>query len=227
MKKLLLMAVLLSSCGTEEFSELDPSLIGGQRVYRSWYGRIDGCGSTLIAKRWAVSAAHCFGKNKPRTVKFGLYDRNNKKNGGRAIDEIRVKRIIKHPRWATDKYDLALIELARPSKFQPKPFGNVTPRDGDRVHVFGFGQTSFPGSAPRFLQGAVLTFNARATMNARPQILRAGDAGKAVCFGDSGGPLIHKGRLIGTVTFTVGKCNIGGLGGFTRLDMPWMRRYVR
>lgn len=228
MRKLILLSLLLASCGTEDTSDLQ--IIGGQRAYRQWYGWVSsGCGASLVGseRKWALSAAHCFQKNKPRTVAFGLHDRAKNNNGGKSVDLVKVKRIILHPRWSSDEYDLALIELQRPSKHRPVAFAALTPRDGERVNVFGFGQTSFPGNTPRFLQGAALRFNARATARARPQILRAGVPGKAVCFGDSGGPLMFSGRLIGTVTFTVGKCNIGGLGGFTRLDMPWIRRYVR
>ena len=48
----------------------------------------------------------------------------------------------------------------------------------------------------------------------------------SVCHGDSGGPLIHQGRLLATITFTEGKCSVKGLMGFTRLDYEWVRKYV-
>lgn len=215
MKKLILTSLLLASCGTEQSSDLD--IVGGQKVYKPWYGRIGGCGSTLIAKRWAISAAHCFNKNKPREVKFGLYQRKEG-NGGKPMDVVPVKRIIKHPSW-----DLALIELKRASKMNPKAFADLKPKRGDRLRAFGFGQTSHPGSAPEFLQGAVFNFK---DYGSRPQIMRLSAPGKATCFGDSGGPLIYNGKLVATATYTSGKCNPGGLMGFTRVDVGWVRRYL-
>lgn len=215
----LILALLLTGCGTEQSSDLD--IVGGQKTYKAWYGRIGGCGSTLIKPRWAISAAHCFGQNTPREVRFGLYRRKDG-NGGKPMDVVPVKRIIKHPSW-----DLALIELKRASKMKPKAFGNVNLKDGAKLNTFGFGQTSGGGSAPEYLLGTVLRFNAKATDNARPQIIRAGAPGKAVCFGDSGGPLIYNGKLIATTTFTVGKCQPGGLMGFTRIDVPWVKRFTK
>jgi hypothetical protein len=213
--KRLILALALVGCGTEQTSDLD--IVGGQKVYKPWYGRVGGCGSTLIAKRWAISAAHCFNKNTPREVKFGLYRRKDG-NGGKPMDVVPVKRIIKHPSW-----DLALIELKRASKMNPKAFADLKPRRGDKLRAFGFGQTSHPGSAPEFLQGAVFNFK---DYGSRPQIMRLSAPGKATCFGDSGGPLIYNGKLVATATYTSGKCNPGGLMGFTRIDMGWVRGYL-
>jgi secreted trypsin-like serine protease len=218
MKRLILAAMLITGCGTETTSDLD--IVGGQRVYRSWYGRVGGCGSTLIHKRWAISAAHCFGKT-PKEVRFGLYKRSDPNNGGKPMDVVPVKRVIKHPSW-----DLALIELKRDSKMKPKSFANITPQDDSKLQVFGFGNASYGSGAPEYLQGTVLRFNAKASNNARPQILRAGAPNKATCHGDSGGPLMYQGRLIATATFTVGKCQPGGLMGFTRVDVDWVRKYL-
>jgi trypsin len=140
---------------------------------------------------------------------------------------LKVKRIVKHPQWTgSSGYDLALIELQDRVKFNPKKFANLTPPDGARLNAFGFGQTSHPGNAPEFLQGAVFNFSAKATKNSRPQIIRASAHGKAVCFGDSGGPLLFNGTLIATTTFTTGNCKAGGQMGFTRVDMPWIKRVV-
>jgi hypothetical protein len=135
------------------------------------------------------------------------------------MDVVPVKRIIKHPSW-----DLALIELKRASKMKPKAFADLKPKRGDKLRAFGFGQTSHPGSAPEFLQGAVFNFK---DYGARPQIMRLSAPGKAVCFGDSGGPLIYKGKLVATATYTSGKCNPGGLMGFTRVDMGWVNRTIK
>jgi len=219
MKKLILASALLASCGTEQASDLD--IVGGSKVYRSWYGRVGGCGSTLIAKRWAVSAKHCFTRSNPKKAVFGLYKRNDPNNGGKPKHEVDVKRIILHP-----KIDLALIELKTNVKFTPRKLSNARLSNGEKLHAFGFGQTSHPGRAPEFLQGAVFRFNAKATANARPEIIRAGAPGKAICFGDSGGPLMYQGRLIATSTFTVSKCQPGGMMGFTRLDVNWIRKNI-
>jgi hypothetical protein len=58
MKKLIIASLLLASCGTEQTSDLD--IVGGQKVYKPWYGRVGGCGSTLLKvdnsgkSKWAI-----------------------------------------------------------------------------------------------------------------------------------------------------------------------------
>lgn len=227
----LLMGGLLS-CGTEQFSE--PDIIGGQKVYRSFYARVGGCGGTLIAPRWIVSAAHCFNGSNPREAAIGLYDRNDSNNGGKPIDRVKIRNLIKHPKWIFDNeknrwkgYDLALIELERSSKIKPIPFANITPPDKARLGTFGFGQTSHPGEASRFLMGTVLEFDEKRTNESRSEIIRARKPGKAVCYGDSGGPLIYNGKLIATTTFTIDKCHPGTAMGFTRLDHDWIRKNIQ
>jgi hypothetical protein len=232
MKKLLIASFLLLGCGSGEHSET--KIVGGFKTYQQFYGKVGGCGSTLIKKRWAISAAHCFGKSTPSHVTFGLFKRGDPKNGGKPMDRVPVKRVIKHPSW-----DLALIELKRPSKFKPLAMHEGRdPPDGYRLQTYGFGNTAWQSGAPDVLQGTVLVFNETATKNARKQIIRAGEKGKAVCHGDSGGPLVYNDiesdnqntkvtpKLIATTTFTVGKCKPGALMGFTRLDIPWIKKYI-
>ena len=231
MRSLLVFLMLLSvSCGREEQSHLE--IVNGFKTYQKFYGKVGGCGSTLVHKRFAISASHCFKNGHPNHVTFGLFKRGDPKNGGKPFDKVPVKRIVKHPSW-----DLALIELSRPSKFQPIPVhDDRDPPDGYRLQTYGFGNTYWQSGAPQFLQGTVLVFNKKATDNARKQIIRAGEKGKAVCHGDSGGPLVYSGldengaaepRLLAVTTFTVDKCQTGALMGFTRLDHNWMKQVMR
>ena len=218
MKKLLLTSLLLAGCGTEQSSDLD--IVGGQKApYKSWFGFTGRCGATLFHKRFAVSAQHC---GTPKKVTFGFYRRGSG-NGGKPKDSVQVKRVIHHPSW-----DLSLIELERPTKLKPiRLHGDTYLEDGARLASFGLGNTTGGGSGPEFLQGAVFFFNKKATQNARESIIRASAPGKATCHGDSGGPLIFRGELVATNTFTVGKCQPGGLMGFTRLDIDWIRGFVK
>jgi secreted trypsin-like serine protease len=181
-------------------------------------------------------------------VTFGLFKRNDPNNGGKPkADRVKVKRVIKHPKWKYNEeknrwmgYDLAIIELERRVKFKPiKMHDDRDPPDGYRIQTYGFGNTAWKSGAPTFLQGTTLVFNERATKKARPEIIRAGEKGKATCHGDSGGPLVYNvlwsdshntnvtPKLIATNTFTVVKCHAGALMGFTRLDMNWIKKVIR
>lgn len=218
MRKLVFLFLLVVSCGAEEYYDTD--IVGGFKTYQQWYGRVGGCGSSLIAPRWLVSAAHC---GNPKEVTLGLYDRKSQNNGGKPFEKIAVKRVVKHPSW-----DLQLIELKRASKFKPiEMHEGRDPPDGYRIQTYGFGNTYWQSGAPRFLQGVVLVFNEEATSKARKHVIRAGEIGKAVCHGDSGSGLVYINKLLGVTYFTVGKCNEGSLMGFTRLDVNWIRENIR
>ena len=222
---LVLMAV---SCGQSETSDID--IVGSnQSVYRSWYGRMElngrfRCGSTLIHKRWAMTARHCLpGSSKNLKVRFGAY-KNGGNNGGRPFDLVRVQQMVSHP-----QYDLALLRLARPVKFKPIKISNgrnIEP--GKRLQAFGFGATSFNGGSPGKLLG--VTLRAVRGRGASHMIYTDGSQGKGVCFGDSGGPLLDPGRreVVGAASWTGSQCaSRGGHDGFVRPDMDWIKHYIQ
>lgn len=215
MKKLLLASVLLASCGTEQASDLD--IVNGQRApYKRYFAKVGGCGSSLIAPRWLVSAKHC---GTPGKATIGLW-KKGVGNGGKPKEEIKITEVIKHP-----SRDLQLLKLERRSKFRPVPLYREGLITGDRLNVFGFGNTEYKGSSPEYLQGAVFSYTGE---GAREGIIRANNRPyQAVCHGDSGSPVIFQGQLVATVTFTEGKCSVKGSMGFTRLDMNWIRRHVK
>ena len=218
--RLLILLLFLQACGTEEeeFTNLD--IINGYTTYRSWFVKLNGCGGTIISPDTILTAKHC-GNQVNFKAKIGLYRKGDPSNGGkRRVEEIRVKKSINHPSW-----DLQILKLERRSTFKPIKLFTGKLEKGQRLAAFGFGNTiGGVSSAPEFLQGAVFYYDGE---GARPGIIRASNRPNvAVCHGDSGGPLVFNGRLVGTVTFTEGKCSIYGSMGFTRLDYSWIEKNI-
>jgi secreted trypsin-like serine protease len=229
LKRLLFVALIASACGTEQKSETD--IVGGQPVYRPWFGAIvkNGdfrCGSTLIGKRTAITAAHCVGANAPEgwSVRFGAFSKDTG-NGGKAQHEVAVTRITKHP----GGWDAALLHLAAPVKFQPIKIGLVgNLPDKTPLQVFGFGMLGEGMPTSRTLLGVVVNYQKACgslSVNNTKEFC-AGHGTKDSCYGDSGGPLINgKTRtLLGIVSWGV-KCGTaykGWPGVYARLDIPWI-----
>jgi len=214
-KKLLIASALLASCGTEQTSDLD--IVGGQRApYKRYFARVGGCGSALIHPKFLVSASHC---GNPSKATIGFW-KKGPGNGGKPKEEINIVEVIKHP-----SRDLQLLKLERRSKFRPVPLYRDGLITGDRLAVFGFGNTEYKGSSPEYLQGAVFSYTGD---GAREGIIRANNRPyQAVCHGDSGSPVIFRGELVATVTFTEGRCSVKGSMGFTRLDLEWIRQHIK
>jgi len=83
---------------------------------------IGGCGATLIASRWAITAAHCHYErdynndkciyNRPTlSLTFGVHDLNDLNDKRK---EVKVAKIINHPQYNcfNERNDIALLKLA-------------------------------------------------------------------------------------------------------------------
>lgn len=231
MKKLLLVSALLSCCGSGKVSDLD--IVGGRKVYRQFYGRLEvgggfRCGSTLIKKQWAITAAHCFNYKPidPKRVKvrLGAFDLNKPNNAGKPFQLMQVKEMFIHPQW-----DLALLKFDRNAKFRPIPYGHAAMGDGQPLQTYGFGNKAWGVPGGNILRGVTLRF---IKQDRAPHMIHAtGGIGKGVCHGDSGGPLVFRkdGRpmLVGVTSWTGSKCaSKKGPSGFAKVDVYWINKTI-
>ncbi|MEI9412338.1 serine protease [Mesorhizobium salmacidum] len=179
------------------------------------------CGGTIIAERYVLTAAHCFGAGAPPSL-YAV--QSGTVSLGRYMDKTKVKRILIHPDFDPDTLvaDVALLEMQEPFVWSDavKP---VTLEDDDTFRksghedvnsvaiytVTGFGQTSdngLPASRLRYADNlpSLTTDKCRALKDWNEPVLGdalkagmicAGDTnntdGSDACHGDSGGGLIY------------------------------------
>jgi trypsin len=253
-RSVIVIAVLLvgSASAQEEIRPLNRRIVGGAKTdikQHPWQvalnvgmnGQEYLCGGSIIAQRWVVTAAHCFGKAiAPGHVraKAGVTDYITT---GVWLD---VERVIVHEAYdaKTQQNDIALIKL------KSSPAGRVIALAASSLdvpvnqplEVTGWGATTEGGSASHSLLKAIVPradTEACNTANAYAGRIKEGmmcagfrDGGVDSCQGDSGGPLVWRTPdgpvLVGIVSWGDGCARKLRYGVYTRVSAyrDWIDR---
>jgi hypothetical protein len=191
--KLLTMAVgatLVAGLGTAAHAQASqssgpsPTIIGGTTVPAGgapWGAQISAggfCSGAVIDQMWVLTAAHC---GSGGSVLVG----SQQLGQGRRIQVVQD----------FTNGDVAVKKLASPANVQVLPLASTAPPVGATVQIYGWGGISAPGGP---LAQSIKTANLR-VVRVGTTIDGTGINGQAY-FGDSGGPMVYNGQVIGTCT---------------------------
>ncbi|AHH99643.1 S1 family peptidase [Kutzneria albida] len=161
-----------------------PAIIGGgdaTETYSFMVALSNGCGGSLVAPQWIVTADHCGSASSGR---IGSTDHNSGGEVGR-IDQ----RITK------PGTDLTLMHLSSPARATPVRMAQSNPSAGTSARLIGWGCTSWPDcQTPSTLQEIDLqvldSSQCAEGGGGAGDVCISGDQAHSACHGDSGGPAI-------------------------------------
>ncbi|XP_033231358.1 trypsin-7-like [Belonocnema kinseyi] len=194
------------------------------------------CGAVIIDQYWIITAEHCLDFETGYTVRTGTSFKNS---GG---EEYKVEKLIKFP--PSKKIsgqedtgyddDFALLKLEKPINLKntQKPIPLAKPGDtlevGRKIQVSGFGATNENGEASTVLRTAFVPIidqnECKKLYSYDPPSDRSFCAGYVKsggidsCFGDSGGPAVLDGKLVGIVIGGAGCARPGSPGVYMRVS---------
>ncbi len=214
-----------------------PKIVGGSitTIPQPWVASLQqngrhGCGGSLIAPQWVVTAAHCVsGGPSPSHVRLGSLNRSS---GGQLIA---IAQTYVHPGYngnVNGGNDIALLRLQTAvSGISPIAIAGSSPAAGTAVRLYGWGQTTPPrggdGGSEQLkeLDTQVIAPGNCANYTTGDLCIR-GTTSATACYGDSGGPALVNGALVGATSRAGGNDSTCGRTNALYTDIVYFRNWI-
>uniref|UniRef100_A0A1Y9IVV6 Peptidase S1 domain-containing protein n=1 Tax=Anopheles minimus TaxID=112268 RepID=A0A1Y9IVV6_9DIPT len=224
-----------------------PFIYGGESVSIESYPyqlsmRLEGthiCGASVIAQRWALSAAHCLDEALYASAITFRGGTPHRLAGGYIFH---ADQYLLHPKFDREllDYDVAVVHVTE--SFLIDPVRPVSLANTNTIYpipsaarVSGWGTANDDGYTPLILQSLEVYVQKQSfcwsawieRFTDRMICAGGGEYGKDVCHGDSGGPLVLNGYQIGIVSWGSNICATNLPGIYTSLQNDEVRAFIK
>jgi secreted trypsin-like serine protease len=178
------------------------------------------CTGTVIAKRWVLTAGHCWVDADFLPSETSVFFGQTVGTGGQLIG---VANAYVHPQYYTASdntpmYDVAMVELAQAAPVPAMAWQRTSLENlvGQTVTLVGYGVTDASAHTGKGTRRSVdLAVTGQDAM-----FVTYGPAAGGTCGGDSGGPMLKHGAVETVVSVTsYGDSSCVAMGGNTRTDV--------
>lgn len=161
------------------------------------------CSASAISATWVILAKHCVANQSASSMSFRLGNANLGQG-----TSYKVKRVAQ-----LSGGDIALAELSTSYNGPVATLGGTNPSAGTAGDIYGWGRESLNSPpAPKLKTAKVQVTGMNNNSWPGPAIAHKGVDGQAL-YGDSGGPLIIDGKLVGVCSGPVSDGDIGDPNG--------------
>lgn len=172
------------------------------------------CGGSIFSDHVVITASHCvegLGDSRRLSIVAGATFLNSADDG----QELKVARFIMHPKYRSfnKDYDISVLILSGQLMFnqfvKPIPLAKMMATEGSKAFISGWGyiDQNIPITSNQLMAAEVEVFPDSSCKAAywhmtTSRMICAGVIGGGIdaCAGDSGGPMVYKGELIGVVS---------------------------
>ena len=171
--------------------------------YRGYF-----CAGTLLGPRWVLTARHCLDAFGVREMDVVVGRADLRSHRGKRIAPVRAYYASAEE---ANYEDVALLYLGERSSASVSRLGSQIPDVGSDVGIRGWG--AMRSHYPRTLQETEVEIQSNSICHeayswtfSSADMLCAGSRGRDACWGDSGGALSFRGKVIGVVSFGGLRC---------------------